>query len=105
MFGPNPGDSDLHIVMAGSGRPYEVLTPARLKIVRALHDGHDLPQIAAKFGLTEAAIVEEIQPLVEAHLVQRQGDVYRPTFFVANRMETRRVGPTPKLWGRRSQHG
>lgn len=81
----------LHIVMAGSGNPYRVMTDQRKQIVRALHESVDLAAIQEKLLLTDAALHDELTALVEASLVAQVDGVYQPRFFVADQDETNRV--------------
>jgi hypothetical protein len=83
--------TSLQFGMAGSGKPREVLTPLRQEILLALHAGQGLKDIAGAHQMTEAALVAEIQPLVQASLVQCIAECYYPTFFIADSDETRRI--------------
>jgi DNA-binding transcriptional ArsR family regulator len=77
--------------MAGSGDPYAVLTPLRLRLLRALHDGATVAGLAAEAGLSPGQVRTELAPLRVAHLIAGDDDRPRPTFVVAGVAETRRV--------------
>ena len=81
----------LHGIMAGRGDPYAVLTPLRLRLLRALHGGATLADLAAEAGLSPGRVRAELAPLRAAHLVAGDGDRPRPAFVVAPAAETRRV--------------
>jgi hypothetical protein len=66
------------VAMAGSGNPWSLLTPERREAVQALH-----------FGTTPAAM-DDLQPLVDARLLQPYGDTFRPAFLVIDCAETLR---------------
>lgn len=73
-------DKNLHVMMAGSGRPYDALTPRRIEIIRALHHGLEPLDLEAEIG-----------PLLEANLVCFDDGRYLPTFFVATHEEAERT--------------
>jgi hypothetical protein len=81
----------LRAVMAGSGRPYDVLTDLRKQLIRALHDGYTPGQIQDMFGLSHETLLAELNPLVEASLVRQDGATFQPNFFVADAHETQRA--------------
>lgn len=85
------GAPALRASCAGSGNPYAVLSPLRLRLVRGLHDRHSWVQLAADYGLMPGEVYTELLPLVEASLVARDGDRYYPTFLVVTAEETARV--------------
>jgi DNA-binding transcriptional ArsR family regulator len=82
----------LHPIMAGSGAPFSALTPLRKGLLRALHDRpRSGSELAAAFGMSRAEVESELEPLIEARLVQERERGYQPTFFIADVAETLRV--------------
>lgn len=81
----------LHAIMAGYGKPYAVLTPARKQILRALHDGVSVTEMPAIMDIPHSSLHAELSPLVEAGLLRQENDRYQPAFFIADEVETRRV--------------
>jgi hypothetical protein len=79
---------NLHAIMAGTGNPNELLTPSRRPIVRALHEGTLLEEIAAQMDLPVADLKAELEPLLAAGLVQPHEDAFLPGFLVADAGET-----------------
>lgn len=77
--------------MAGNGNPYSVLTPLCKGLLRALHDGLSIPDIAAAFGMSVIDVERELGPLVTASLAQERNGHYQPTFFIASATEALRV--------------
>ncbi len=81
----------LHGVMSGSGYPHRLLTQQRQRIIRALHDGHALQAIAFHFHLSMPTLIDDLDTLVAASLVHKQGNSYTPAFFIADEAEVERV--------------
>jgi hypothetical protein len=81
-------DTNLHVIMAGNGNPYAVMTPERLPLVFHLREHPRIATLADARGISPEAARAELEPLVACSLVTRDGDSYRPTFFIANRQDT-----------------
>jgi hypothetical protein len=81
----------LHVSLAGSGDPWKALTRVRLGLLRALHDGRTLSDLASAAGRPSDLLCRELDPLIEVHLLHKQGERYTPTFFIADAAETRKV--------------
>ncbi len=71
--------------MAGRGNPYAVLTDSRKLLLYTLHN-------ATSETIPNLQTETELKPLVEASLVKQCADgTYRPTFFIADAQEVKRV--------------
>jgi hypothetical protein len=81
----------LHAIMAGTGDPYAVLTPLRMGLLRGLHDGLAVPQLAERLGLTPDDVRQELASVVVASLAVEEDGGYCSTFLIADAEETRRV--------------
>lgn len=81
----------LQAVMVGSGNPYQVLNDRRKQIVRALYEADSLSEIRVQLQLTEDALEDDLDALIQSSLVEKIGPTYKPTFLVANHNETSRV--------------
>jgi hypothetical protein len=89
----------LHAIMAGSGRPYAVITPQRKRMLRALHDGLSVESLAHAFELPVDAVRAELDPLVDASLVRMEGGTYKPAFFIADARETQAISEDARKMG------
>lgn len=99
--GPNKYNTEcLHAIMAGNGDPYSVLTPLRKGLLRALHDGLALPEVAAAFGISTTDVERELGPLIAASLAQEKNGRYQATFFIASSAEAGQVTAHAREMGR-----
>ncbi len=71
--------------------PYKVLTPLRKQLLRAFHENPSFTSVAEIAELDREMLQGELLPLIASHLIDRQGDTCRPTFFIADAVETERV--------------
>jgi hypothetical protein len=90
----------LHAIMAGTGDPYAVLTPLRMGLLRGLHDGLAVPQLAERLGLTPDDTRHELAPVVAASLAVERDGGYRPAFWIADAEETHRIDAHARRSGR-----
>ena len=81
----------LHVSLAGSGNPWKAITRFRLGLLRSLHDGLTVSNLARAAGKTSDHIEKELHPLIEANLLLKQGQRYLPSFFIADAFETRKI--------------
>jgi hypothetical protein len=81
----------LHVVVAGNGNPYAVLTIPRLRLLHAMHDGASADELARALDLDPDVVHSEIAPLVDFSLVVEDSDIFRANVLVATEEETRRV--------------
>lgn len=79
--------------MAGRGNPYAVLSDSRKLMLYALHN-------ASPEAIQNVQRETELKPLVEASLVKQCADRrYRPTFFIADAQEVKRVNQQARETG------
>jgi hypothetical protein len=76
-------DNRLHLAVAGTGNPYEYLTPQRLELLYTLFDGPDEAAAARAVGLTAGRLDAELAVLTAASLVGGTLGARRPAFFIA----------------------
>ncbi len=83
--------SQIHLSLAGSGDPWSSLTKLRVWLLRELHNGVDLNELASRLDLTPEELSAEIQPLQDTSLVFSSNGQLRPSFLFANYEETQLV--------------
>jgi len=89
---PDVHDSDdLHVVSAGPGNPYSVLTPLRIRVMRSLHDSPSYTSVADSVRLPVEEVRAEVEELVSAGLVVEEEGERRPTFLIVDGVEAQRV--------------
>lgn len=81
----------LRLSMAGSGNPWTAITSFRKGLLRALHDGLAVSDMARVFGKSSDQIEKELHPMTVANLLVTRGNRYLPTFFIADASETKHV--------------
>ncbi|MGY5879882.1 MAG: hypothetical protein RTV31_06505 [Candidatus Thorarchaeota archaeon] len=78
----------IHFSLAGSGDPWSSLSRTRVRIMKELHDGLGLSEVASLLDLSSEEINSEIQPLLNASLMFEIDGQFKPTFLIANEDET-----------------
>ncbi|MHA2363962.1 MAG: hypothetical protein ACXAC7_08380 [Candidatus Hodarchaeales archaeon] len=89
-----------YLSLAGSGDPWSVLTKVRGNLLKALHDIQTIDKLSKIFDMSEEEILVELQPMIEASLVNEENNHYRPTFFISNLDETNKVVNHTKKTGK-----
>jgi len=80
-----------HFSLAGSGDPWSSLTILRARILRELHRGTNLANLATMLDLTLEEVTDQIQPLIDVSLVLKSDDQFRPSFLITDYDETQLV--------------
>lgn len=83
--------STIIMSMAGSGNPWDYFKPSSKLILRALHDGYSLAEIQKLFYVSEEALLEKIDLLIDANLVKKQDRKFYPTFLIVDKAETEKT--------------
>jgi len=81
----------IHFSLAGSGNPWRALTRTRVRILRKLHDGAELSEVASQLDLTSEELNTEIHPLLDASLVFESNGQFMPSFLIVDEDETQLV--------------
>ncbi|MFW9931243.1 MAG: hypothetical protein ACFFDR_01135 [Candidatus Thorarchaeota archaeon] len=83
--------SKVYLSLAGSGDPWSSLTSLRKRILRELHDTPDLIEIASLLQMDTVDLQAEIKPMQEASLIFESDGGFRPSFLVADEVESKIV--------------
>lgn len=83
--------SRVHLSLAGSGDPWSSLSKLRKRILRELHDTPDINEIASILKMNHDELLSEIRPMMDASLVHKSSEGYRPSFLVTDEDETMTV--------------
>jgi len=81
----------VHLSLAGRGDPWSSLTKLRKRILRELHDIPDINELASLLEMKLEDLMLEIQPLMDASLVFKSNEHFRPSFLVTDAAETQTV--------------
>lgn len=81
----------IHYSLAGSGDPWSSLTRTRVSIMKELHDGFELSEIASGLDLSLEELNAEIQPLLAASLLFESNGQFKPSFLIADESESQLV--------------
>lgn len=73
--------------MAGEGDPWEVLSDDLEKVLLAFHKGFSVSEIAAAFGISERQLIEQLEPLVKANILNKTDKGYFPEILLASERE------------------
>ena len=93
--------SKVYLSLAGSGDPWSSLTQLRKRILRELHDTPDIIELASLMQMEIDDLKAEIQPLIDSSLVFESDEGFRPSFLVADDMESKLVYDQACEFGKR----
>ena len=90
----------LRLSMVGSGNPWTAITPFTKRLLRALHDGLTLSDMAKVFDVSSVSIENEFHRMIASNLLMKRGQNFVPAFFIADAAETRRIVDHAQTLGR-----
>lgn len=94
-------EKSLQLSMAGRGDPWSTMSWTGLHILSALHDELPMEKILDIFEMDGESVMKQLQPMIDASLVLKNADGYRPAFFISNQEETRLVTNHARKTGER----
>jgi hypothetical protein len=90
----------ISLSMAGSGNPWDYFIESSKITLRALHDGFSLKEIQEIIDVTEEELMERINLLISASLINEVKGKYSPAFLITNKDETKKTVTHSKIIGR-----